>query len=300
MIYYFVTERHIHAMQVFLASWGSALADRIKIVTYESILNDRARVPEHGASYIFTNLNGVRRMSVRERNILFDLHGRLVENCATAKVLNDPRLSLSRFDLLRTLHNRGINEFNAYRLNESTVPRRFPIFLRAESGSYYQTPPFIRDMKTYEAVVHNIRRIQGSTTGAVVVEFCDVADGDKVYRKYGAFVVGDRVVPRHVFFSRNWLVKVADLTEPAMIEEELAYLEGNPHADALRECARLAHISYGRIDYGLLDGRPQFWEINTNADITRSREDTLPSRWPAHERFVAMFADAITELDSPV
>jgi hypothetical protein len=298
MIYYFVSGRNVVAMQSFLATWGSTLADRIRIVTYEDLLNNRERVPEQGGSYIFTNLGSVRRMSIRERGMLFDLHGRLVRNCGAAKVLNDPRLSLSRFDMLRTLHERGINTFNAYRLSEAVTPKRFPVFLRAEAGTLYDTPPFIRDIRTYEAVVRSIERRQGSTAGAIAIEFCDTADSSKIYRKYGAFVVGDSIVPRHIFFSRNWLVKVVDLTAPEMIAEEAAYLATNPHADALLECARLAHISYGRIDYGVIDGRPQFWEINTNADITTSPQASIPSRWPATLRFVATFVDAMTAFDS--
>jgi hypothetical protein len=75
-------------------------------------------------------------------------------------------------------------------------------------------------------------------------------------------VVGERTVPRHLFFSRNWQVKQADLVSPGQIAEELAYIEENPYAELLREVCRIARIGYGRIDYALLDGRPQIWEIN--------------------------------------
>jgi hypothetical protein len=94
------------------------------------------------------------------------------------------------------------------------------------------------------------------------------------------------------------MVKLADLAEPAMIEEEVAFLESNPHADALRECARVAGISYGRIDYSLLDGRPQVWEINTNAMLASSISAAIPARRPVHLRFVEKIAEALAAFDA--
>ena len=35
----------------------------------------------------------------------------------------------------------------------------------------------------------------------------------------------------------------------------------------LREIFDLAQIEYGRIDYGMLDGKVQCWEINTNPGL---------------------------------
>jgi hypothetical protein len=51
------------------------------------------------------------------------------------------------------------------------------------------------------------------------------------------------------------------------IRLERRYLEDNPHAGQLRRCFELAHIDYGRIDYGLVGDSIQVWEINTNPTI---------------------------------
>jgi hypothetical protein len=164
-------------------------------------------------------------------------------------VLNDPRRSLLRFELLRSLHEAGVNAFNAYRPGETPV--RFPVFLRPESG-FLKIAPRLHD---------SLPRVPD---GQIAVEFCDTADDAGVYRKYGAYVVDNRIVPRHVFFSRDWLVKGSDLRDPNYLAEELDYVRANPHAAPLLEICRTARIAWGRVDYSLLDGRIQVWEINTN------------------------------------
>jgi hypothetical protein len=298
MIHYLVTERHTEPMRLFLQSWGASLAARLRIITYEALLAGAERLPERGGSYIFTNLGSISRMSPQARSAICDLHDRLVRTHGADKVLNDPARSLRRYDLLRHLHERGINAFNAYPATEPAVRARLPAFLRYESLSIFDQPVLARDPEQYEAQLRGIKWRCGSLAGFIAIEFCDTVDSTGLYRKYGAFVVGDRIVPRHIFFSRNWHIKFADLAEPTMIEEELAYLHGNPHADALLECARLAGISYGRIDYGLLDRRPQIWEINTNAGLASSPQASAPARRPALLRFVTMFADALEDVDS--
>jgi len=76
-------------------------------------------------------------------------------------------------------------------------------------------------------------------------------------------------------------------------------MESNPHESWLRETFALARIDFGRIDYGLLDGVPQVWEINTNptlarpvhgpprAERERNRALLQPTRQMFHDRFRA-------------
>ena len=42
----------------------------------------------------------------------------------------------------------------------------------------------------------------------------------------------------------------------------------------LRRVFAVAGVDYGRVDYGVLDGVPQVWEINLNPTIGR------PAGWP--------------------
>ena len=296
MIYYFVAAQESYAMKSFLSSWGKGLTDQIKIVTYEAFFAGQQQVPESGASYIFSTFGLLQRMGSEKYSTICDLHARLVNACGPAKVLNDPRKALSRYEFLRTLFEKGINRFNVYRLHE--VPFRFPVFVRREAGTEYNEPQLLHKKSDYDMTVQWATWMWKSLDGLVAIEFCDTADPSGLFRKYGAFVVGGRIVPRHVFFSRSWLVKLADLTEPSMIEEELAYLDHNPHAELLLECARIAQILYGRIDYGLLDGHPQIWEININPMLASQIANAIPARRSANLKFVAMITQAFAALDA--
>ena len=78
----------------------------------------------------------------------------------------------------------------------------------------------------------------------LIVEYIDTSDDDGLFRKYGAFIVGDRVLPRNMKISENWEVRgYGEL--PANADEELGYLRGNPHEEELRDIARFARIAAG-------------------------------------------------------
>ena len=180
-------------------------------------------------------------------------------------------------------------------MDGSTAPQHYPVFLRHDHGTLWQTPRLLRDKDEYGAAA----RSAAAEEGLIAVEHCDTADASGIYRKYACFIVGERIVPRHLFFSRNWLVKQADLCESAMVEEELAFLASNPHAALLRETCRIANISYGRVDYALLEGQPQVWEINITPALVTDPAQDAPARRPVHERFVQMFGKALDAIDAP-
>jgi hypothetical protein len=298
MIHYLVSEHYTSFMQQFLQSWGQRLAHRIKIVGYEALLAGRERLPDRGGAYIFSNPGWVRaRLDPPARKTIYDLHDRLVEAHGARKVLNDPARSLRRYDMLRRLHEHGINSFNAYRANDLTVQPRFPALVRHQALSLYEQPTLAHNLDQYAALIAGVRWLGHSIADFITVEYCDTKDADGLYRKYGAFVVGDHIVPRHIFFSRDWHVRSADVVDPARTEEELQFLNTNPHAETLLQCARLAGIGYGRFDYSLLDGRPQVWECNTNAALVYQAAHDDPARKTVHAKFVDMFAAAMIALD---
>jgi hypothetical protein len=292
MIHYLVTARHAYTMGSFLTSWGKALAGRVSVVSYEAILAGKV-LPERGACFVFSDLD---RLSPRARATLGKLHDHLVQTTGPSRVLNDPMRSLQRLDLLRALHEHGINDFNAYPVSRQEVPQRLPVFVRGSVGFTNEQLPLLASATDYQTAVAGAAARGVAPESLLAVEFCDTADATGLYRKYGAFVVGARIVPRHVFFSRRWMVKDPDLCSPDMLAEELRFMQDNPHAGMLAEVARLAGISYGRIDYALLAGRPQIWEINTNP-LPASFTERIDARRPVHLRFVALLEAAMAEID---
>jgi hypothetical protein len=202
------------------------------------------------------------------------------------RLFNDPSQALRRYDLLKALHANGINGFQAYRLDNGRVPENFPLFLRRESEHDGAISPLLHsraelDRAVEESLAKGVRR-----DDLLAVEFCDTADADGVYRKYSAFRVGEKIIARHALFSRKWVVKLADETEQQWIDEEREYLDSHPHEAELRTVFDLAHIDYGRVDYSLLDGRIQVWEINTNPAISVPPHKLAAGRLVAQQAFM--------------
>jgi len=65
-------------------------------------------------------------------------------------------------------------------------------------------------------------------------------------------------------YGRDWVLRrhSAEYTRDS-IEEERLFMNLNPHADQLRDIFQISGIQYGRIDYSVLNGQVQTWEINT-------------------------------------
>ena len=68
--------------------------------------------------------------------------------------------------------------------------------------------------------------------------------------------------------STRWFTKSSgNLPDEAGVREEADYVQANPHDEWLRRVFDVAGIDYGRVDYGILDGVPQVWEINLNPTL---------------------------------
>jgi hypothetical protein len=213
-----------------------------------------------------------------------------------ARLINHPARSMRRYELLRTLYERGINRFNVYRLTEARWPERYPVFLRGENDHAGPQSAMLRSREEIEAALEALDQGARCREGMIVTEFCDTADERGIYRKYGAFVIGDRIFPKHLVFSGAWANQKPDLTKADMLAEEREYVEGNPHEAVLREICRMARIEYGKIDYAMLDGTPQVWEIATNPSINAPRDRRHPARRALLEQFDERVGEALQRL----
>jgi hypothetical protein len=218
------------------------------------------------SAYIFSDIERLSPETADRAAFLW----RSLAGHAGTRLLNHPTRSMRRYELLRTLYERGINAFNVYRLSEARWPERYPVFLRRENDHKGPLSPLLASRDELERAVARLDQDGVSRDNLLMSEFCDTSDQRGLYRKYGAFLVGDRVFVRSVQFSRNWVQKHQDLDEPELVREERAYVEANPHREAIHEVFRLARIDYGRMDYGVLHGKIQVWEINTNPAIAGS------------------------------
>lgn len=267
MICYLVTARYQHTIRNYLRSpWARHVADRIAIVTYES-LAWRRRLPAASA-YIFSDIE---RLTPARLAVAKAAHEQLVAASVPVRLLNDPVRTRRRYDLLTMLHAHGTNRFAAYRWADAPLEAlHYPVFVRGENDHNGALTPLLHDADQVNRAVRDLRRRGVAPAQLLITEFCDTADADCLYRKYAAFVIGDHVIPRHLWFGHNWMLKERELWDEHLAEEQRVYLEDNPHAATLREICARAAIDYGRVDYSVLGGGLQIWEINTNPVIMRS------------------------------
>ena len=244
----------------------------------------------------------IERLGWDERRRAAALWSRLESASGVARLLNHPTRVLCRYELLRALRDRGWNDFGAYRVSEQRMPERYPVFLRGEDDHAGATSPLLESEAELRAELER-RRAKGELReSTLIVEFCDTSDEEGMFRKYGAFRVGRHILPRHIFISRGWMLKSTRDSDGVPREEmarlESDYIERNPHAAELMARFELAGIEYGRIDYGLKDGRVQVWEIHTNPTLILPAHFDDPIRGPLHEAFMRRLDAALAELGS--
>jgi hypothetical protein len=246
MIFYLVSQAHSYTINAYLHSWGKALAFQITPYPYEQLLSAKSLKP---GTYIFSDIE---RLNPKQADVVSQVWNKLKDAGVMVRLLNHPTHSMRRYELLRTLYERGINKFNIHRLTESRIPQRFPVFLRGENDHAGSLTSLLKTPEELESASQEIINSSQNRDNKVIVEFCDTSDQKGIFRKYSALIVGDRILPRHLFFSKNWQVKQPDLIDEELLLEEQHYLENNPHSSGLREIFNLAQIDYGRIDYALL------------------------------------------------
>lgn len=289
MIFYLVTRGDRRTINRYRQSWGRPLHDRITPYPYEDVWKT-SRLP--AGTYIFADLE---RLSIAEAEATVAVWDAVTGAGMTA--LNHPTRSMRRYELLRSLRERRTNDFDVYRATEARVPARFPVFVRGENDHDGNATPLLDGPAALDGAIADLQAQGASRERLLIEEFCDTADADGVYRKYSAFRIGDRIVPRHVFFKRSWVVKVPSLVTPELVDEELGYVHTNPHEAELRAIFALARIDYGRIDYAVKDGRVQVWEINTNPQLLSFQDGGGPARLPTHEWVARHIEEAFRAID---
>lgn len=292
MIWYLVTAAHTYTVSEHLRSgWGAALRKHMVVMPYE--LLTRMPVMPQG-SYIFSDLE---RLDAMPRKVLGKVWSRLQDN--GCRMLNHPERSLRRLELLDALHADGSNRFRAFRADTPGEPWRYPVFLRQEKEHSGAQSPLLHDLQSVREAMLQLVLAGHALTDLLVVEMCDTSDPDGIYRKYSAFRIGDHIVPRHVLFSRKWMLKDMDLLEPTHRAETRDYCQNNPHEAELRRLFTRAQIEYGRIDYALdRDGRIQVWEINTNPQIMRAPQSYPEGVRHFHQAFAERYLAAVQSIDS--
>lgn len=271
MLYYITREQHRYTIDQFLASlrrnWPNP-PRFIRCLCYETLFALK-RAPI--GNYVFTDID---RLTGYEIDAAAEVVKGLEKAAPGIRVSNRPQYVLGRYALLRRLYEAGLNSFNVWRLDEERAPDRYPVFIRREQDALGPESDLLHNEAEFRASVAALQARGKGLTGRIAVQYVPYGDSDGVYRKFGAFNFGGRVVPQHLMLADSWMVKRGSTEITAQRNnEELKYVQDNPHVEHVRRVFQIAETDFGRVDYCIAGNRIEVFEINTNPNFPRARID---------------------------
>lgn len=292
MIVFVLAQEHFYTV---------AALRRQSVAAVEIMSTDAAILAEHlrPATYIFADFE---RCTAPERMLLATVCRRLRNHGGGFRILNDPARVMTRFELLRRLHESGLNSFDVYHADERPRPRRWPVFIRADYDHRGRCSPLIAGQAELDAAIDQLAGKGHPRGSMMVVEYHAGPDARGRFRKHAVFRVGERLLPMHCLFADEWMVKRGSSAKAT--DEELAlekdFIATNPHAEHLRRVFDMAAIQYGRVDYAVIDGRIEVYEINTNPNVKfYTNPDTYPRRSLYMKPLRLRFLEAMRAIDTP-
>ncbi|MHC4954235.1 MAG: hypothetical protein ACYTGZ_10115 [Planctomycetota bacterium] len=269
---------------------GGEFRRMVRALPYETVWRS-SHLP--GGAYVFGDLE---RLDGEGVECVSRLAERVRACDPQARILNDPSRVLCRFALLRGLFEEGGNSFDVYRADEGRTPRRWPVFLRGERDHDGNATGLLPGPEALDAALAAERAAGWDPHERLIVEFVETVSPDGLYRKYGQFRIGEAMIARHVFFGRDWMVKLQEPPGAAELAEERAHVEADPDTEALRRVFEFAGIEYGRIDYSRREGGIEVWEINTAPMIVNKKTLAMKSRAQLNRVVIGRIADALLAL----
>lgn len=186
------------------------------------------------------------------------------------QILNHPARAAERYALLRRLHRAKLNPVEVIRLDGGDRPERYPVFLRLEDGCLGSETGLIHDPEEFDRAIEDLRASNRPLKRRIAVTFEADPDSEGAFRKYGAFRIGNAIIPQHILRSPDWVVKSAkSQSSEEFAAEEVAFVQENPHAAFLRQATDIADLQFGRIDYTIRNNIPIIFEMNPNPTFPR-------------------------------
>ena len=139
--------------------------------------------------YIFTDMD---RLTPYELRVVAEAYAVLATD-GRCCVLNNPARVMSRYELLRSLREEGINEFDVIRADERRWPEQYPVFLRHEQdhGRPLSTD-LLHNREDLASALKNARAAGISPRGLLIVGYAGEAFDGPWFRKFNTFCVGKK------------------------------------------------------------------------------------------------------------
>ena len=260
-MYFFTHHSNYGAMLEFLRlPYSKSYRKYIYPFLYEHLLNFE-EYPE--GLYVFADLDIIDHKLKKK---LVKLSSQLKKN-PNIIIMNDPEFVLNRYELQKVLYEKGINQFQTLKVEDLDQIKKYPVFVRSKSN---HAGPISNKISNKDELLEFLNQ-QSDNKDLLIIEFQETdrfSNGACI--KYSMAIFNGQLYPAHLYISDDWNTKGrnSQTTQDVLDLEKRFYLDINhEHIKQLKQCIELAGIDYGRIDYGLCNGKIQVWEINTNHRI---------------------------------
>jgi hypothetical protein len=289
MIVFVTTHRHRHTHRPAQQMTG---APKNTTKPYWRLFHSRSVAR---ATYVLTDFD---RLGFWELELAARLYRQLT--AAGLRVLNDPALHLGRYAMLRRFHQTGINRFKAWSPSLGEYPDRFPVFLRTQSAHRGTISDLLHDAGSAQAALDAALAEGYPLTELVFIEYAASPSANGLFQKHAAFRIGERVVPAPSVNSRDWVAKNGEIGVAGEEEykAERARLDETTFTETLMAAFRAADIDYGRADFGVVDGVPQIYEINTNPQISLTTDHPFSPRRETLRISMERYGAALAAVDT--
>jgi hypothetical protein len=195
-------------------------------------------------------------------------------------VLNDPGQFRPRHALLGALRAAGVNRTAVWWPAAGEWPDRFPVILRTIAAHRGPLGDLLPDTDHARAGLAAALAHGLPLADLVFVAFDAAPTADGLWQKHAAFRIGPAIVRANTVNAPTWAAKSGQrgLAPPAVYAAELAEMADYPHAATVRAVFDAAGLTYGRLDFGLVEGRLATYEINTNPFISTEAAHPDPAR----------------------
>jgi hypothetical protein len=279
--------------QAFTTEGPRKVCEGMRFLSYDRLFGSR-RLPK--GTYVFMDID---RLSLHELELASIIHRELA--AGGAAVLNDPATVLTRFDLLKALHREGINDFNTWRPQYHEWPERYPVFLRRNAFHQGVLTDLLHSREELEAAMASVVGQGVPCSNTIAVEYAAEPTEGNVFRKFSVYRIGSRYFQDTAVNQNGWVVKCGETGAGGeeFYEAETRTIGTVPHEESVKRVFEIAGIQYGRVDFGMYRGRPQFYEINTNPQVSFSTDHPSQFRRTSRETFVSNYRSAIEALETP-
>jgi hypothetical protein len=263
----------------------------ISILPYDRVFR-RRRLPR--ATYIFTDFD---RLNFWELRLAALVYNRI--RAAGWHPLNNPAQVRQRYALLRRLYEAGINQFGVYRVEAGEMPERYPVFLRGECAHQGPLTGLISDQSELLSAIESLVAAGYPERHLIVTEYANQPIRPNLYRKFTMYRIGDQVFPGVCVHEISWVAKGGKkgIAGQELYDEENAIVRQNPYGELLRSAFEMANISYGRADFGIVDGKVQIYEVNTNPYVRPQQSHPFPIRNNTQRVVWMNYLDGLATID---